>query len=560
MDSDLPEGGGRAGALAGAAGGAARVLSSPSTEALLEGVLQLGRGVHLELDETALVELFLQVLGRLFPERALAVRVCDPRSDAGTRVYGRGAPLRDRLDQARLCLRPSAIAKTRLKSALVESALVRCDERWDSPFAGIAAGFGVPLVASGELYGVLDVGYPLGQDRTASDEPLLLPIANQLSVALRNQRLHRETTLLRDYQATLIEHANALILGVDRSFSIRVCNQALCRLTGYARSELIGRDVRDWLPERDRAHMSRLVVEALAGEAPAGGDQGTIEIDIETRRGERVRTVWSVAAIRADGVLDAVVAIGQDQTVLHKLQRQVVQAEKLATLGQLAAGVVHELNNPLTSISVYADFLLGKYERALDSAAMVPEPGDVEKLRRIVAGAQRILRFSRDLVQYAKPAGEDTEPVLLGHVVAQSLAFCEHLFEAGGIALERQLDDQLPRVRAVPAQLEQVIINLVTNAVHAIGDAGQVAVRTFRAGDGMVALSVGDSGPGIPEGERERIFEPFFTTKSDGKGTGLGLSIVRNIVRQHGGRVIVGTSEAGGALFTVLLPACRQGA
>jgi len=182
------------------------------------------------------------------------------------------------------------------------------------------------------------------------------------------------------------------------------------------------------------------------------------------------------------------------------------------------------------------------------------EPADLEKLRRIGASAQRILRFSRDLVQYARPSGRDLEPIDLAAVVRQSVSICEHLVERGGVTLGIEVDPSLPVVRAVSGQLEQVLINLITNAVHAVENGGRVMVRAQPAGPSTVSLEVADSGPGIAEDDHEKIFEPFFTTKSDGKGTGLGLPIVRNIVDQHRGEIRVGRSDLGGAAFRVILP------
>jgi two-component system, NtrC family, sensor kinase len=538
-----------------AAGTPLQLPPAPTAERLLEGVLTVARELHLEMDEEALVGLFLGALAELFGGRRLAVRVLDPRSSERARCYVLGGELRAGVEAERITLKRTSVAKTRLKSAVAQSARIRVGDRWDSPFVGVAAGFAVPLVASGELYGVLDVGYPLGADLSAGDEPLVLPIANHLSVALRNQRLHRDTSLLRDYQAKLIEHANALILGVDRRWRITVCNQALCLLLGYDRAEIIGRDLRDWLPGEERPRLTKLFRQALAG---AGGRQDTVDVALVPRGGGSVRTVWSVAAIAGHGQVEAVVAVGQDQTKLRELQEQVIQAEKLATLGQLAAGVVHELNNPLTSITVYAHYLLEKAERApaVPDGAVGSDPGDVEKLRRISDGAQRILEFARDLVQYAKPAGSAPEPVAINHVVKHSLSFCEHLFDRAGVELTESLAPDLPPLEAVPGQLEQVVINLVTNAVHAVGEvaARKVMVHTFVAEPDMVGVSVSDTGPGIGPEDRERIFEPFFTTKSDGQGTGLGLSIVRNIVEQHSGSIRVDEAPGGGARFTILLP------
>jgi two-component system, NtrC family, sensor kinase len=268
--------------------------------------------------------------------------------------------------------------------------------------------------------------------------------------------------------------------------------------------------------------------------------------------------VWSIAPVgrigaagaagAAGGPVESVVAIGQDRSQIEALQQQIVRAERLATLGELAAGVVHELNNPLTSITVYAEYLVHKLGAAGADGA------DLEKLRRIGASAQRILRFSRDLVQYARPSGKDVEPIDLAGVVRQSVSICEHLIERGGIELTVEVDPELPVVHAVGGQLEQVLINLITNAVHAVENGGHVVVRALADSPSTVRLEVADSGPGISPADRARIFEPFFTTKLDGKGTGLGLPIVRNIVEQHRGEIVVTESDLGGAAFRVILP------
>jgi len=528
----------------GGGGGATPVtkLELPTAEQLLDNVLRLGHEIHLEMDTKALVERFLGTLTDLFPGRKFLVRVVDLRSRQPAAMFAT-SEVRAGIASERIGVKQSSVEKTRLKSAIVNSARIKVGRRWDSPFPAVATGFAVLLVASGEFYGVLDVGYPLGVDLSEQDETLMLPLANYLSVALRNERLHRDTSILRDYQTKLIEHANALILGVDREWRIHVANQALCRLTGYAHSEVIGRDLRDWLPPEQRPRLIKLFLKALTG---ASAD--TVDVNLPTKSGGVVRTVWSIAAISGGREIEAMVAIGQDQTKLRELQSQVIQAEKLATLGQLAAGVVHELNNPLTSITVYAEFLLKKLERQEG----VPE-GDIEKLRRISEGAQRIMEFAKDLVQYAAPTGDVPDKVTINQVVKQSLSFCEHLFDQ--VELTQSLEQELSPLFAVPGQLEQVVINLVTNAVQAVGDGGHVLVKTFQSDAGKIVLSVSDNGPGISAANAQKIFEPFFTTKTDGEGTGLGLSIVANIVEQHQGTISVADGPMGGAEITVTLPA-----
>ncbi|HWU89144.1 MAG TPA: ATP-binding protein [Kofleriaceae bacterium] len=518
----------------------------PSVDAQLAALYTLAADLPTAPSEAALAERALEVLGGLLPGRALCLRALDVRSREPTRTYIRGAPERDGVVREGVTLTEAALARAHLKSAVVASARLVVRDRWDSPFTGMATGFATPLAAAGELYGVLDVGYRPGADGRAVDEPVVHALAGCLGVGLRMLRLQDDALGLRDYQARLLECAHALILGIDRGWRVTVCNRALLELIGLSRDEVLGRDVRDFLTTDQRQFLASAFAAALIGQPHTA-----VTVSLPTRKG-LVRTVWSVAPVgrtNAAGPIEAVVAIGQDQSQIEALQQQVVRAERLATLGEIAAGVVHELNNPLTSITVYADYLVKKLEsRGADTA-------DLEKLRRIGASAHRILRFSRDLVQYARPSGRDLEPVDVAGVVRQSVSICDHLLERGGIALTVEVDPELPMIRAVAGQLEQVLINLITNAVHAVESGGSVVVRAGVDSPSTILIEVADSGPGVAEEDRERIFEPFFTTKADGKGTGLGLPIVRNIVEQHRGQIIVARSGLGGASFRVILPA-----
>jgi signal transduction histidine kinase len=236
----------------------------------------------------------------------------------------------------------------------------------------------------------------------------------------------------------------------------------------------------------------------------------------------------------------------------HRLQAQVIQTEKLASLGQIVAGVVHELNNPLTSIIAYSDYLTKKL--AKDSAADLSE--DVERVRRIGEAAERILKFTRDLVAYARPTGDARGPVLIDEVIERALVFCEHEFADGRVEVHRDFSTPLPTIAGIPGQLTQVFVNLFTNAAHAMGEVGgllRIVVRSADSGQSL-RIEVMDSGNGIPAEAMPQIFEPFFTTKSDGRGTGLGLSIVRGILDAHGGTIQVSSAPGEGTTFTLTLP------
>jgi signal transduction histidine kinase len=237
---------------------------------------------------------------------------------------------------------------------------------------------------------------------------------------------------------------------------------------------------------------------------------------------------------------------------LERLQAHIIQAEKLASLGQIVAGVVHELNNPLTSIIAYSDYLTKKAHSRL------PDPSaedDVERLRRIGDAASRILKFSRDLVAYARPSTEVPGPIGLSEVIDKAVIFCEHEFAVWEIQVERDVPPDLPVVRGVTGQLTQVFVNLFTNAAHAMVTGGtlRITARTT-PGENSIAVDIEDSGAGIESRDLPHIFEPFFTTKVDGRGTGLGLSIVRDIIDGHGGTVSVRSLQGTGTVFTLTLP------
>jgi PAS domain S-box-containing protein len=536
-----------------------RTVARPDPVRLAEGVLALSRELHLELDERALAERFLHALAELFPGRAIVIRV-DRGEDGRLVAATRGARLQPFAEAGPFELKRSSLRKTQLAGSVVDSGRVRLVDAPQPVVLGAHAGFTIPLVADAELQGALDVAYGApGADADPScadaDERALIPLANQLSVALRNRRLHRESSFLRDYLGKLVDHAGALILGIDPHFRVTVFNKALAELTGYTSAEVVGSDLRKWVSKDDVQRLTRTALSALAG-----ADAPPLHLNTLSKDGRRpLHTVWSVAAVGRGARTEAIVAVGQDVTRIESLQRQVIQAEKLATLGQLAAGVVHELNNPLTSVIVYAEYLLRKLEKAPADARGPFVAADGDKLRRILEGAERILNLSRDLVQYAKPATEHLDVLSLNDVVRQAPAFCEHEIRQGGVTLSCRLADELPPIYAVRGQLQQVVVNLITNAAHALPpEGGQLRVSTFARRSAGSAPEVGfdvtDDGRGIAAADLPHIFEPFFTTKTDGKGTGLGLSIVQGIIERHHGRVAVESSPGRGSTFTVVIP------
>jgi PAS domain S-box-containing protein len=296
------------------------------------------------------------------------------------------------------------------------------------------------MIDGDDIAGVVSIEYPEHVAPPSDDRPLIVQLALQLGSALRNCRLHRESVYLRDYLSKLLDHANAPIMVIGRDGEVTFLNRAFSTITGFRRDDILGKDWLSLLPETERRRLLPVYISALRGDPSTN-----VEVRLPRRDGSFAQVAVNTASILSpDGDVEGVIYIFRDVTELRELEEQVIHAEKLATLGQLAAGVVHELNNPLTSIAVYGDFLLKK-----SAAHAGSDAGDVEKLRRIVDSADRILKFTRDLVTYARPSTEKPIPIDVHELIDQAVVFCEHLIEETGAVVEKQYDALLPPVYGV---------------------------------------------------------------------------------------------------------------
>lgn len=223
-------------------------------------------------------------------------------------------------------------------------------------------------------------------------------------------------------------------------------------------------------------------------------------------------------------------------------QRQLAQSEKMAAIGHLAAGLAHEINNPLNIISGFAEYLLEK------SPPEDPRRSNIEEISRETGRCQRLVA---DVLRFAKPKEPERVPTDVNALVDETLALLQSRVKAGGITAEARLAGNLPRLQADPDQLKQVFLNVCLNACQAMTEGGRLEVETGRQ-DGHVRVVVRDTGSGIPPEHIQSIFNPFFTTKED--GTGLGLSLSYAMVEQHGGSMLVESRPGGGTDFTILLP------
>lgn len=292
---------------------------------------------------------------------------------------------------------------------------------------------------------------------------------------------------------------------------------------------------------------------------------GDLDVEIHLKRGDELGLLATSFNRMARSLRDADAElrdwshtledrVRQKTRELEHLNAQLVQVEKTASLGRMAATVAHELNNPLSGILTYAKLSARRIGRLL------PEGADrqrvLDSLELIQSESMRCGNIVRDLLTYARQGSAEFRPAALHELVDRALKLVAHHVELRGITAERDLtlaDDQL---RCDPEQIEQALIALLINAVEATTEGGRLTVRTWSdpAAPGAVRLSVADTGVGITPELQSRIFDPFFSTKNDTKGVGLGLAVVSGIVQRHEGRIEVASSPGHGTTFTITLP------
>ncbi len=523
-------------------GATARAEASPGVGEADRALLALSRELAEARAEDQISAALARALEALFPGRAFSIRLVDPRSLALTTFHAQGR-LRPGV-RGRLTLRREAVAEAGLSPAALGAGGVLLVDHDEPLFDGCVDALTMPLAVSGALFGVVGLEYRRdGKGDPAGDAPLLRQLANHAALGVRNVRSIEELTFVRTYLDNLIEHANALIWAVDRDRAVIVWNAALVKLTGFSAAELLGGEALLRVSDDERPRLAEMLARSFAGDRVDG-----FETRLGRREGGEVRVSVNTAPIvGASGEVEGVIMIGQDVTLLRSMQVAAEHAERLAAIGRLVAGVVHELNNPLTAVTMYSDVL---HERFV---ARGQDPADVEKIRAIRDAGQRIQRLARDLVTYARPGAASLEVLDLGSVVDEAIRLAGPSLKESGAALDREGPEGPHVVEGTRASLSQVAVALVTNAAQAVPKGGKIRVSVDREGDAVV-LTVADEGSGMTPDVEARAFEPFFTTRP-GVGIGLGLAIVQGIVDRLGGRISLATETGRGTTVTVRLPA-----
>ncbi len=412
----------------------------------------------------------------------------------------------------------------------------------------------LPLVHEGDRLGVLEAALPGGAGAEVLEvlagflAPYLAGAELSTDLAHEVAIQSREIDEQRRFTSLIIDSLPVGLYVVDREYRIQIWNRKRETGTqGVRRTDVIGRPVFDVLTRQPR--------DMLRAEFDGVFRTGaTFQEEIEVAAGGETR--WfrlTKIPMRLEGdAITHVITVGEDVTEARLTQAKVLQGEKLAAIGHLAAGVMHEVNNPLATIGACVAAIEGRLGEP-DAAARASVR---EYLQIIDKEVERCTGIVNGLLDFSRPKGRAKQSVALNAVVEDALFLLKHHRRFGQFAVTRELDLHLPMVLANAEQLIQVLMALLLNAVDAMEAGGRLTVRTgrSRARADEVFIDVEDTGHGIPRSERSKIFEPFYTTKPQGQGTGLGLSICYGIVQEHAGRIEVESQPGEGARFRVVLP------
>jgi PAS domain S-box-containing protein len=396
----------------------------------------------------------------------------------------------------------------------------------------------------------------LGVSRTESgdflsgeDIQLLQTLTGYVGIAIDNSRLYSslqrkadEYERLKEFSENIVESIHVGILAADLDDRVESWNSQIERLTGVSRQDALGRSLGSLLPAD--------LCEALEPSRGGSGLHNIYKYFFKLR--EATLNIATAPLCAKDGSRIGRLIIFDDVTDRAELERRLVQADKLSSIGLLAAGVAHEVNTPLAVISTYAQMLAKQISGDEQKAPLL------EKIARQTFRASEIVN---SLLNFSRTSSTEFVAVDLNKVIRETITLVDHQLSSSQVRVELSLHETSLQIKGSPGKLQQVLLNLVMNAKDAMHGGGTLTVITSQH-DGQARVAVADTGYGIPEHVLPRIFDPFFTTKNDPsftaeggrKGTGLGLSVSYGIVREHGGEIEVESTQGRGTRFVLTFP------
>ncbi len=341
---------------------------------------------------------------------------------------------------------------------------------------------------------------------------------------------------------SIIQNYSDAVIALDNDYKIFFWNKGAERIFGYTADEMLGKTVDPIVPSelKEKGELQWLFEETLR--------KGYIE-NYETERirkdGRRIIVNLSRSLIKDEnGEVLGSIAIVKDVTQIKELEKQIQHSDKLALIGQIAAGIAHEIGTPLNVISGNAEYVM------MEMGENNPYK---EELETIISQAERIANLIKQLLEFARPRKPNYTKVNVNNELHHVVELLKHQFEKSNIKLNLKFSEDIPSIYADCSQIHQVFLNIIVNAIQAINQNGVIEIETF-AKDGYVNIKFRDNGVGILPEHIHKIFEPFFTTKEAGKGTGLGLAVSKRIIDEHNGKIEVESTPGKGTVFTVKFP------
>lgn len=358
------------------------------------------------------------------------------------------------------------------------------------------------------------------------------------------EKNNQELTFLKDYNNNIVESITEAILVVNRAGILTTYHDPNHVLGRQDKKLYLGKSFLELMPSSIRQDVEHQVADVMQ----SGINLVISDIYYPTEQGKKILNLKGYPFKDKSGQCSGAVLICEDTTLEKQLEAQLLAAEKLASVGRLAAGVAHEINNPLSLISGYTELLRANLPAGNQEAQ--------HKLTIISEEVDRIASIVRNLLTLAKPASAELAACDINELIRHTVELVAHQYERKGLSIELDLAPGLPLVELNKAELEQVLLNLVLNAYEAMESEGLLTIQSFATREGL-AIILRDTGHGIPEAHLSKIFEPFFTTKDIGQGTGLGLAVSYSIIQKYGGNIKVESTSGQGATFTIELPVTR---
>jgi PAS domain S-box-containing protein len=391
-----------------------------------------------------------------------------------------------------------------------------------------------------------------GELLTSEDVELLQTIAGYVAIAIENSRLYESIhekaealQTLKDFSENIIESISVgvLVLGLDER--VESWNHQMETLFGVTQKEVLGKKLGELFPDS--------VIDAIqnrTGRSPSSRSEVVTLYKHPLKTPARSLTVdiTLTPLFGKEGEVTGQVIIVDDKTERVKLEDQLVQSEKLTSIGLLAAGVAHEVNTPLAVISSYSQMLYKQLE---------PEEPKAKVLDKIIKQSFRASEIVNSLLNFSRTNGTEFRLVELHGIITDTLSLLEHQFKTAKVKVRREFGTTALQVYGNPGKLQQVFLNLFINAKDAMPGGGELVIKTSGY-DSTFRVEVMDTGMGIPQEQLSKIYDPFFTTKELGRGTGLGLSVSYGIIQEHSGKISVDSKPGVGTCFVLELPAPRK--